>query len=144
MQTTAERVAYNKCWVAANKERHETVRRAYYLKHRERLLKKSSEYQKTNLRAIVAKRMGLSVERYAEIKAQQNNACFCGIEFIYGTSQRPCIDHDHACCPGRLSCGNCVRGLLCSLCNKLIGLAKENPLYLPNFLRTYLNVWQAT
>lgn len=30
------------------------------------------------------------------------------------------IDHDHTCCPGKRSCGACIRGILCSGCN--IGL----------------------
>lgn len=36
------------------------------------------------------------------------------------------IDHDHACCPGIGSCGQCVRGLLCHDCNLLLGHAKDS------------------
>ena len=36
------------------------------------------------------------------------------------------VDHDHACCPGDRTCGKCVRGILCSDCNKMIGLAQDS------------------
>jgi hypothetical protein len=37
------------------------------------------------------------------------------------------VDHDHACCPGTKSCGKCVRGLLCIWCNRLLGMALDEP-----------------
>src|SRR5579864_5081802 len=32
-----------------------------------------------------------------------------------------CVDHDHTCCPGDKSCGQCIRGLICQHCNKGLG-----------------------
>jgi hypothetical protein len=37
------------------------------------------------------------------------------------------VDHDHECCPGKTSCGKCVRGLLCHHCNTALGYARNNP-----------------
>jgi hypothetical protein len=37
-----------------------------------------------------------------------------------------CVDHDHACCPDSMkSCGKCVRGLLCSGCNRALGIVER-------------------
>lgn len=35
------------------------------------------------------------------------------------------VDHDHACCPGRKTCGKCIRGLLCSRCNQTLEKVEE-------------------
>lgn len=45
-----------------------------------------------------------------------------------GSRGGPFVDHDHACCPGSKSCGNCVRGLLCMRCNTAAGLLRDDPI----------------
>lgn len=37
------------------------------------------------------------------------------------------VDHNHACCPGSTSCGECVRGILCIQCNSALGMLKDSP-----------------
>jgi len=37
------------------------------------------------------------------------------------------VDHDRSCCPGRTSCGKCVRGLLCPGCNQGLGHYRDDP-----------------
>lgn len=39
---------------------------------------------------------------------------------------RPDVDHDHSCCPGKRTCGKCIRGILCHGCNTIIGLADDS------------------
>lgn len=43
-----------------------------------------------------------------------------------GIRKRLPVDHDHACCPGPIGCRDCVRGLLCTRCNRLLGHLRDD------------------
>lgn len=70
-------------------------------------------------------RYRLPRERFNALLLRQNYRCVCG-ELFTEPDNRPHVDHDHACCPGRKSCGKCVRGLLCSRCNVALGMLGDN------------------
>ena len=65
-------------------------------------------------------RYGISlVERDERLAEQEGRCAICGSEFPNGPNWH--IDHDHNCCPGRRTCGRCVRGVLCAPCNQNLG-----------------------
>lgn len=68
---------------------------------------------------------GMTISQFDDLLEQQGGACaICGTE---PGRQRFAIDHDHACCPSKYSCGACVRGLLCGNCNAGIGMMGDDP-----------------
>ena len=60
--------------------------------------------------------------RYNLSPAVLHEMLAAGCQFPHDDHQgRLHVDHDHACCVGRRSCGQCVRGVLCARHNLLIG-----------------------
>lgn len=59
-------------------------------------------------------------------EAQGGRCAICRI--ATGKARKLAVDHDHSCCPGKTSCGKCVRGLICSNCNRDIGRRRDDPL----------------
>lgn len=103
------------CYLALRRERAKSNlahNREYQRKRRERL----PDYcrQKNHERRL--KRHGLTPDDYQKMLAAQSGVCgICGLP-EQGRSLS--IDHDHS--------SGIVRGLLCSRCNNLIGLAGED------------------
>ena len=68
---------------------------------------------------------GLDTAQFDELLSGQRGCCaICATDNPGPKGWH--IDHDHACCPGIGSCGECVRGLLCHCCNLLLGNAKDS------------------
>lgn len=62
----------------------------------------------------------------SRLLAQDGGCAICDQPFSDSTGWH--VDHDHSCCPGRKSCGDCVRGLLCGRCNRNVLPVIEGPL----------------
>lgn len=70
-------------------------------------------------------RYRLSVGQFFTLlDAQEGRCAVCGTDEPGDGAWH--VDHDHACCPGRRSCGRCVRGLLCAHCNRHVLPIIEN------------------
>ncbi len=85
---------------------------------------------------ILKHRYKMTVEEYDEILESQGGVCaICKKppEFI-----RLAVDHDQKCCPGRRSCGKCVRGIVCQRCNAVLGYIESNGIL--GAIRKYLKL----
>lgn len=77
-------------------------------------------------RTRALKKYGLSIEAYHQLLEQQDFRCKICKQKDTSFRRRLSVDHDHSCCPGEGSCGECVRGLLCHHCNAALGNAKDS------------------
>jgi Recombination endonuclease VII len=105
------RVYHNNRW-ALNSNGSKDQRKNYYKATK-------AKHQQRNFKNSILKKYGLSLEKYNQMLADQNNQCsICGKEFCLERKKEnltllPCVDHCHRT--------NMVRGLLCRMCNVFLG-----------------------
>ena len=89
-------------------EEHRARSTQYYWNNREGIL------QKQKSRSFI-REYGITEERFNEILESQGGHCaFPGCtKSQEDRGYRLAIDHAHSCCPGKRSCGKCIRGILC-------------------------------
>lgn len=67
----------------------------------------------------------LTSDQYEALYASQGGKCaICGIG--RGLTKSLYVDHDHACCDGPTSCGQCIRGLIDEPCNTYLGRIRDS------------------
>lgn len=84
-------------------------------------------------RAMVTRVYGIAGWVYDKLLEIQGGKCaIC--QRAKGVTRRLAVDHDHKCCPQLPACGECVRGLLCKTCNRMMGHSRDDPAF---WLRGY-------
>lgn len=101
---------------------------------------------------------GIADDQYWKMLATQDGKCaICAQNFDRSSrATTACIDHDHTHCVGQSACSTCVRSLLCSGCNIMLGRAHDDPAILHRWRPTkkypqwritaairYLTYWHA-
>ena len=75
---------------------------------------------------------GLTRAEWEWLHDAQSGVCaLCGEPEVI--KQRLSVDHDHACCGKAKACKRCIRGLLCGICNRVLGHAEARPALVPRF-----------
>lgn len=89
---------------------------------RRRWIENNPDAARERNRRNTLRKYSITPEQFDDLLAAQRGRCA-----ICKTSQTVFhVDHDHACCPGKRSCGKCIRGLLCSGCNTGLGSFAES------------------
>lgn len=118
-----------------NREKALAGMRAYKAANYEKVISQKREWHKKNViqqrHFKMFKAYNLTSEQFHKMLENQNGVCaICFraesvIDKRSGDVHCLSVDHDHKCCPGKTSCGKCIRGLLCNACNRLLGIIEN-------------------
>lgn len=94
----------------------------------QKIAHETSAAKRINLKSRLKTKYNLSLEEYEEQVNWQSSCCLICCEHV----ERLCVDHDHT--TGQ------TRGFICDLCNKGLGMFKDNPETVErafNYLKAY-------
>jgi hypothetical protein len=81
----------------------------------------------------------MTMEQYTALRVAQADRCgACKEPLLFGEPRAVTVDHDPRCCQYEgagmrrvkgqpISCGKCVRALLCGPCNRAVGFVERYP-----------------
>ncbi|AXH67867.1 endonuclease VII [Mycobacterium phage Bromden] len=70
----------------------------------------------------------LEYHQFMAMVASQGYCCkLCSDRLDLSSQRKYNIDHDHKCCPRAITCGKCIRSILCSNCNTSLGRFNDDP-----------------
>ena len=86
---------------------------------------------KKDRRDKLRRHYNITPEQYDAMLESQHGVCrICKQSEILvdknGVVMSLAVDHDHSCCPGPTTCGECIRGLLCYRCNIALGMLEDD------------------
>lgn len=111
--------------------------REYTRNNRDKVFERGRKWREANPDHYLKQTYKMSREQYNEMLERQGNRCaICRSSEPGGKNWH--VDHDHSCCPGRYTCGDCTRGLLCKECNTKIVDVAENKMHLLEKALEYL------
>lgn len=83
--------------------------------------------------AAIRRAFGLTLAEWTWLHDIQGGVCaLCGEPETSGR-QRLSVDHDHSCCGKGKGCKRCIRGLLCGVCNRVLGQVEARPVLVCRF-----------
>lgn len=121
--TTEDQRQYQKDWYQRNRESVIARTTEWGKKNKEKRTAATRAWQDRNpdakLNSWLKRCYGITLEQYRAMEQAQGGVCRICKGPPIGKAKRLSVDHDHQT--------KRVRGLLCSKCNSLIGLAGDNP-----------------
>lgn len=133
---------YQRLWRLGNPEKRREQAKRWRRKFPERHRAQRARWREKNVFTawtyLIWNNHRMEPLEYYLLLASQHGVCaICGrkerkLHALTNGPMRLSVDHDHSCCPNSKSCGKCTRGLLCTDCNRALGMFSDSPAILRN------------